>query len=305
MRKENKIKTGLTEHDITKPEITGDDMLDTNITEVIKESVMEEELDMSMNGINEHKEYSVKSEIQEVSLTDNDRDIIIINNEAYEILASEHLYIFHPEYFGITPTWSNDSNFQYKCLFELKDQQLYLKSFQVTSDRGYPVINHIKPEICSAGQELETVQYININEPLEYSGAIMFANSLVKDYRTPYHLDMYNPLCFSYKFVGELIFDEGKLITSVNHNKAMRRIRKNIDMGLRSLDKKQDIKCIVKFIKASFIGDYQPQEKKKKRNRIENLKNKNIRNKDIRMMELGKKRHIDKIRKHFKMHGSK
>ena len=282
-----------------------------DMAERVKKTTMEEDLDMPFNEIKKRKEYFVKNEIQEESLPDIDRNTIIINKERYEILASEHLYIFHPEYFGISPTWANDSNFQYKCLFELKDHQLYLKSFQVTSDRGYPVINDVKPEIVSSNQELETVQYINVNEPIEYSGAIMFANSLVKDYRIQYHLDMNNPLCFSYKFVGELIFEEGRLITSVNHNKAMRRIRRNIDLGLRSLDKKQDVKCIIKFIKVSFIGDYQPQEKKKKRNGKEKLKNKNIRNKDMRnkdirnkdvhMMESGKKKYMDKIRQHIKM----
>lgn len=295
----------ITESDITEPKITEDDMIETDMTEIIKKTTMEENLDMPMNEIKEQKEYSVKNEIQEEGFSDFDRDIIIINKERYEILASEHLYIFHPEYFGISPTWANDSNFQYKCIFELKDHQLYLKSFQVTSDRGYPVINNVKPEIVSSNQELETVQYINVNEPLEYSGAIMFANSLVKDYRIQYHLDMYNPLCFSYKFVGELIFEEGKLITSVNHNKAMRRIRRNIDLGLRSLDKKQDVKCIINFIKVSFIGDYQPQEKKKKRYRKENIKNNNIRNKEVHMLESSKKRYMDKIRQHFKMLGSK
>ena len=321
--KDNTVEDS-TEEDSTKEDSTEEDSTEDNIDSInkiietgldmaerVKKTTMEEDLDMPFNEIKKRKEYFVKNEIQEESLPDIDRNTIIINKERYEILASEHLYIFHPEYFGISPTWANDSNFQYKCLFELKDHQLYLKSFQVTSDRGYPVINDVKPEIVSSNQELETVQYINVNEPIEYSGAIMFANSLVKDYRIQYHLDMNNPLCFSYKFVGELIFEEGRLITSVNHNKAMRRIRRNIDLGLRSLDKKQDVKCIIKFIKVSFIGDYQPQEKKKKRNGKEKLKNKNIRNKDMRnkdirnkdvhMMESGKKKYMDKIRQHIKM----
>ncbi len=317
--KEDSTKEDSTEEDSTEEDSTEDNIDSINkiietgldMAERVKKTTMEEDLDMPFNEIKKRKEYFVKNEIQEESLPDIDRNTIIINKERYEILASEHLYIFHPEYFGISPTWANDSNFQYKCLFELKDHQLYLKSFQVTSDRGYPVINDVKPEIVSSNQELETVQYINVNEPIEYSGAIMFANSLVKDYRIQYHLDMNNPLCFSYKFVGELIFEEGRLITSVNHNKAMRRIRRNIDLGLRSLDKKQDVKCIIKFIKVSFIGDYQPQEKKKKRNGKEKLKNKNIRNKDMRnkdirnkdvhMMESGKKKYMDKIRQHIKM----
>ncbi len=288
----------------TMPEIMPETAAET-ITETIGDAIVEEDSELTMKEINEQKEDSLEIQDQEESLTDCDRDIIIIDKERYEILASEQSYVFHPEHFGISPTWTNDLNFQYKCLFELKDHQLYLKSFQVTSDRGYPIINNVKPEVCNLEQGLETVQYVNVNEPLKYSGAIMFANSLVKDYRLPYHMDLNNPPCFSFKFVGELIFEEGKLITSVNHNKAMRRIRKNIDLGLRSLDKKQDIKCIKKFIKVSFIGDYQYQEKKQKRIWRDTTKNRNAKNKEVHIMESGKKRYLDRIKQHIRIFGSK
>lgn len=280
-------------------------MAETNITEMINKITLEEDFDESMNDTKAPKVDLLENENQKEVLSNSDRDIIIINKERYDILASEHFYIFHPEYFGISPTWANDPNFQYKCFFELKDNQLYLKSFQVTSDRGYPIINQVKPEICNYNHGLESVQYINLYEPLKYSGAIMFANTFVKDYRMPNHIDMFNPPCFSYKFVGEMIFDEGKLITSVNHNKAMRRIRKNIDLGLRSLDKRQDIKCIKKFVKFTFIGDYRYQDKKQKRNWKEKSKNNNIINKEVHIMESGKKRYMDKIRQHLKMFGTK
>lgn len=275
------------------------------LSETMPETTADEDLELTMKEIKEQKEDSLEIQNQEGYLTDCDRDVIIIDKERYEILANEHTYVFHPEYFGISPIWTNDSNFRYKCLFELKDHQLYLKSFQVTSDRGYPIINNVKPEVCNLENGFETVLYININEPLNYSGAIMFANSLVKDYRLPYRMDLYNPPCFSYKFVGELIFEEGKLITSVNHNKAMRRIRKNIDLGLRSLDKKQDIKCIKKFIKDSFIGDYQYQEKKQKRNWKEASKSKNTKSKDVHIMESGKRKYLDRIKQHIRKLGSK
>lgn len=285
-------------------EITSEAIPET-LSETMPEIRAEEDLELTRKEIKEQKEDSLEIQNQEGYLADCDRDVIIIDKERYEILANEQTYVFHPEYFGISPIWTNDSNFRYKCLFELTDHQLYLKSFQVTSDRGYPIINNVKPEVCNLENGFETVLYININEPLNYSGAIMFANSLVKDYRLPYRMDLYNPPCFSYKFVGELIFEEGKLITSVNHNKAMRRIRKNIDLGLRSLDKKQDIKCIKKFIKDSFIGDYQYQEKKQKRNWKEASKSKNTKSKDVHIMESGKRRYLDRIKQHIRKSGSK
>lgn len=192
-------------------------------------------------------------------------DNIIMAETTFEILKCEYNTIFQPEDFGITPTWSNDTKFYYYSTYELKEFQLYLKDFTISSDRGYPAINGVKPEPYYTDTETEPVLYNNIMEPIKYTGAIIVGNQLVKNYGTNDEIP-----CYCYKLIRELIFQEGKLITTIDHSKAMLRIRKNLDLGLRSLDKKQDVKCIQGFIKASFVGDYNHPNKndKKKQKRV-------------------------------------
>ena len=39
----------------------------------------------------------------------------------------------------------------------------------------------------------------------------------------------------------------------------MKRVRMNLNCGYRTLDKKKDVRCIQKFIRESFVGDYKDQ----------------------------------------------
>lgn len=189
----------------------------------------------------------------------NIRDTIIISDLSYEILYSEH-EIFQPEFFHISPTWSDDKEFAYISQFYLDNYQLYLNNLIISSDRGYPEINGISPEPYSLEQGRDAVQYNDIMEAVEYTGSMIIATQLVKKYT-----DNSDVPCFSYKFVKELVFREGKLITTIDHSKAMIRIRKNLDLGLRSLDKKRDIKCIQRFVMSSFAGNYKKADKRYQR----------------------------------------
>jgi len=184
------------------------------------------------------------------------KDDIVIDETTYQVLYCEH-NIFQPECFGMSPTWSNDTNFVHYSIYELLEYQLRLKSFTISSDRGYPVINGVKPEPYYTENEIETVQYNNILEPMKYTGSIIIGNQLMKNYGENAEIP-----CYFYKLVRELIFHEGKLVTTIDHSKAMLRIRKNLDLGLRSLDKKQDVKCIQQFINACFVGSYKHPNKK-------------------------------------------
>lgn len=183
------------------------------------------------------------------------RDFIIISDLTYEILYSEH-DIFQPDFFHISPTWSDDKEFAYTSQFYLDNYQLYLNNLIISSDRGYPEINGISPEPYNI-EGRDAVQYIGIMEAVSYTGSMIIATQLVKQYT-----DNIDIPCFSYKFVKELVFREGKLITTIDHSKGMLRIRKNLDLGLRSLDKKRDIKCIQRFIMTSFAGNYKKVDKR-------------------------------------------
>lgn len=91
----------------------------------------------------------------------------------------------------------------------------------------------------------------NGQEPCPYWGGIVIG----KDLGNTFEFTNDYP-CYCYEKVIELIFNEGKLITTADHSKAMNRIRLNIKKGLRSLKNQQDLICINKFLRSSFIKKY-------------------------------------------------
>ncbi len=184
------------------------------------------------------------------------RDTIIAEETSFLILKCEWKDIYQPDIFGISPIWSNDQEYEYISIFEIREYQLYLKSFIITADSSFPVINGIEPQPCYTEKGIETVQYNDIMVPIKFNGAIVIGNTLIKNYGFDEDIPWY-----SYKVVRELIFQDGKVVTTIDHSKAMLRIRKNLDLGLRSLNKARDIKCIKKYIKSSFVGDYDHPDK--------------------------------------------
>ncbi|BCJ95122.1 hypothetical protein acsn021_26910 [Anaerocolumna cellulosilytica] len=187
-------------------------------------------------------------------------DNLLIEDKLYQILKCEDRDIINPEVFGISPTWKNDKNFEYSNLLIIKDFQLFLKNLEVTSDRGFPEISGRNPVTIKLENNRETVLYEDIMYPVIFTGAVVIAAEILKTYDIQGELP-----CFSYNHVIELIFQDGKLVTTIDHSKAMVRIRKNLDLRLRSLEKKRDIRCIKRFIDTSFVGDYKHPGKKREK----------------------------------------
>lgn len=86
-------------------------------------------------------------------------------------------------------------------------------------------------------------------EAMKYSGGILIVKGLLEEYAE--YEDM-----FSYETVLELIFKNGCLITTVDHSKAVLRIQRNLERGLRSLTSARDRICIQRFINRTVICDY-------------------------------------------------
>ncbi|GEM_PF-693378 len=194
------------------------------------------------------------------------KDSIVSDATSFFILKCETKEIYHPDIYGISPVWADDRDFNYSSVFEIKEYQLYLKNLTVAAAREYPFINGVRPEPFYSEKGVETVQYDNIMAPIKFTGAVIIGSTLIKNYGFDGEIP-----CYSYKVVREFIFQDGKLVTTIDHSKAMLRIRKNLDSGLRNLNKARDLKCINHFLKFSFVGDYgQPEktvlaDKKKKR----------------------------------------
>lgn len=123
----------------------------------------------------------------------------------------------------------------------MKDQELFLDREPVT-DRitGNKVLEHLQ-------------------HPLSYTGGIIVAREIVDTFHLSDGLSEYP--CYCYKEVYELIFDQGALIMSIDHSKAMLRIRKNLEKGLRSLKSAKDIRTINKFLNQTFCKEYEKNRK--------------------------------------------
>lgn len=168
---------------------------------------------------------------------------LIYSGKSYSILSVEQEHIIHPVAFGMLPLSAASLQCNYSGFFHLEDYQLKLDK----------LLLHGGDSVNAASKEQEKI-YDFMNCTVSYNGAILIANKLLKEY----FLKSDKPACFSYQNVIELVFEDGVLITAVDQSRAMQRIRKNLELGLRILTDPGDVRCIQRFMNSSFIGDYKP-----------------------------------------------
>ncbi len=185
-----------------------------------------------------------------------------IKGEQFEVLNCENQFIFHPVVLGISPVWKMNSPYDFDLRMELDNYKISLRQMWVHSDCVMPIVNEVVPKY-GALEKKEGVLYNNLDIPIQYTGAILMAHTLVNDYGVHIIEGQKYP-CYCYKVVYEYVFENGILITTIDHSRAMLRIRKNIDLGYRNLNKKRDMRCIQQFVKSSFIGNYKVTKSKKK-----------------------------------------
>ncbi len=193
---------------------------------------------------------------------------VIKDDNSYVVLRCEDSP-YLPADLNISPTWEKDKKFQYSGNMGIEDYKLYLKDLSVFCDRGFPEIGNVVPKLFEISYGITNACYENINIPLIYTGGMIIGEGYLKDYDKGMICSgrYYDPL-YCYETLLELIFQDGRLVTEIDHSKAMRRIRKNLDLGLRSLESERDVKCIRHFINTSFIGDYEHPGKNKKKKRF-------------------------------------
>jgi hypothetical protein len=170
-----------------------------------------------------------------------DQQLQYLNNN-YKILCAEQEFIIHPAVFGLVPLSAASLQCSFTSTFQIKNYRLILD--ELTLGTG---------EFMNYGVKAESFEQRSICQDIStsYNGAILVGSDLIKEYYMKGNL-----ICFSYQSVLELIFEDGVLITTIDHSKAMSRIRKNIELGLRSLYNSRDARCIKHFIYNCFVGDY-------------------------------------------------
>lgn len=160
---------------------------------------------------------------------------IIYKGKEYMIIAAEQEFIIHPAALGMLPLDKTSLSCNFSTDYYLDGYNLYLKKIMLIDEDSQQ-------------------EYLFDNCRLFYSGSILIAADMVSEICIKGN----DPACFSYQNVKELIFNDGVLVTGIDHNRAMHRIRKNLELGLRKLSNSRDLKCINRFLDSSLVGDYKP-----------------------------------------------
>lgn len=172
--------------------------------------------------------------------------IMNYKNSEYTILAAEQECIIHPIALGYLPFSSASLQCSFSSHFFIKDYQLLLSRLDIVTNDARN-LGGIHMEGYDRKHSFEEF-------PVSYNGTILIGANIVKEY----YLKGNTPAYFSYQKLIELVFENGTLITTVDQSRAMLRIRKNLELGLRRLDNKRDKRCISSFMNSVLIGDYKP-----------------------------------------------
>jgi hypothetical protein len=190
----------------------------------------------------------------------------LYKEECYIVLLSEKNSILYPEIQELLPGEIYNDRDKVFGTYIVQDYMLLLKDLRVPYKAVYPDIHDITPEKIHGETYSNFLCYYDLLEPLSYSGGIILANKFIKDYGNEEEYP-----CYCYNEVVELIFENGKLITSIDHSKDMIRIRKNIEKGFRDIHNRRDARCIKRFIRSSFVQDYSNTIIRKKWKQIKNI----------------------------------
>jgi len=187
-------------------------------------------------------------------------------NKNYKILFTEQEFIVHPAAFGLLPLALASLQYSFNSSFHIEDYRLTLDKIIISNGE----IGSFEGVKTDANEKPFLFQYTTI----AYNGSILIGANQLKEYnikecnkkeynkkecnKKEYNLKENKMNCFSYQSVFELVFEDGILITTIDKSKAMSRIRKNIELGLRSLSKSRDVRLIQHFINSSLVGDYKP-----------------------------------------------
>lgn len=161
---------------------------------------------------------------------------LLFSEKKYKIILTEQEFIIHPSALNLLPLTKVSALQPFSVALHIENYQLFLDAL---------VLHH---------EDGSEDRYDFDHRRVFYNGTILIGNGLVREY----DMNDMKPACFSYQNVKELVFQDGILTTTVEQNRAMLRIRKNLELGLRSLDKSRDFRCINRFLSSSFVGDYKP-----------------------------------------------
>lgn len=177
---------------------------------------------------------------------------VIFRNEEYCILYQEKDNLIIDLINDQKPIWKSYIGHIY-ATYQMEEQQLLLNDITMDAHLMKEEEEFLGQEAI-VDEETNTIHYTGLSLPLTYTGGIVIASHVIDGYEEEF-LGQELP-CYAYEHVYEMLMEDGCLITLIDHAKAMKRIRKNIEYGLRSTDSKKDIRVINKFIRDTFGRKY-------------------------------------------------
>ena len=186
----------------------------------------------------------------------NMKSEMIFHDQEFEVIMIENESIITEKEIDQDILGMEHANLNYHCCFEVKEYRLYLRSCEIICSHGYRAV--LQESSHKDNDSNNTTDHSNseLMIPNVYSGSIVIGKGLIA---SDYLAQGYEVPCYGYEEVIELIFSQGILVTTINHSRAMKRVRMNLDCGYRTLDKKKDVRCIQKYLRDSFVGDYKEQ----------------------------------------------
>ncbi len=149
------------------------------------------------------------------------------NGRKYSIIALTSPIDFNPEDYGFRPKAPTTACWRgYVCEYEITDDQLYLSRFDVyCGDDPYPVFDGVSPV---KGRDFRHMMvYRNLHHVIDYDGSIVVGTGFL----SKYYIHMGFQRAWAYRNVYELVFQHGKVISRIDHSKAVAKIRKQVDQN--------------------------------------------------------------------------
>lgn len=176
-------------------------------------------------------------------------DRFTFKREAYSVVAMSEPIQISPRDYGVTPESVGEVCREgYWCEYLISNKGIILKNLYVNSkDDFYPVINGVEPTTAQKGstgysQYMGHHLYKNINVAVKYNGTMILGKDFIKKYytRTGYQK------AWSYQILNELVFKDGKLVETIDHTEAAKKMRAEVDGYMeQNLDIKEHISEIV------------------------------------------------------------
>ncbi len=194
-------------------------------------------------------------------------DIYKHKRNKYNLVALSDPIGFEPKDYGLDPQASSTACRRgYWCEYDIREDGLYLdKLFLFNGEGKYPDFNGISAlepgyeeydyvELMSGKKGRSKTHknmghwtYDNVNLLIPYNGKILLGDKFLRDY----YIHMGYQQAFAYEILIEFVFENGKLIETIDHSEMVKKMRESMD-----LDELIDRKNVTKFINDSFSLDY-------------------------------------------------